>query len=198
MLSRGEKSLPSIAGWASIPTAWEAAGHLCCQGAGLACALLAICQDPRASSVSGSPSQQTPASVRNLGCCYKDLTHKHSIVPGLAHVTHVQKMTLPSGTLMQKINFCEHLATCCCLKHKHGLIRNKRPHLTALSEVLHAQSQFQSRELFLFTPFLLLNRMSSRTNLIIQEISSSLKQQLLDVIVYFLQHNKKFSFASTC
>lgn len=59
-----------------------------------------------------------------------------------------------------------------------------------MTEIFYAQNEFQSREFILFIPFLLLNRMSLRTNLIIQWMSLNLKQELLNVIVYLRQHNK--------
>lgn len=56
-----------------------------------------------------------------------------------------------------------------------------------------------SLAMFLKFIFLLLNALSLKMHLIIQEMSlMSLSIKLLNGMEYLLQHNKQFSFASSC
>lgn len=55
-----------------------------------------------------------------------------------------------------------------------------------------------SLAMFLKFIFLLLNALSLKMRLIIQEMSLSLSIKLLNGMEHLLQHNKQFSFASSC
>lgn len=100
----------------------------------------------------GLLSKLLPRLYKEFVLLLQETDYKHSIVHGLAQVTHVQEMRLPSGTLMQKISFLQHSVTCRCLKNKHSLIKNNSL-LIALKEMFCVQGQFQSREFFYSFPF---------------------------------------------
>lgn len=111
-----------------------------------------LCSDHCLPGPLGLLSKLLPRLYKEFVLLLQETDYKHSIVHGLAQVTRVQEMRLPSGTLMQKISFLQHSITCHCLKNKHSLIKNNSL-LIALKEMFCVQGQFQSREVFFIYSF---------------------------------------------
>lgn len=111
-----------------------------------------LCSDHCLPGPLGLLSKRLPRLYKEFVLLLQETDYKHSIVHGLAQVTRVQEMRLPSGTLMQKISFLQHSITCHCLKNKHSLIKNNSL-LIALKEMFCVQGQFQSREVFFIYSF---------------------------------------------
>lgn len=111
-----------------------------------------LCSDHCLPGPLGLLSKLLPRLYKEFVLLLQETDYKHSIVHGLAQVTRVQEMRLPSGTLMQKISFLQHSITCHCLKNKHSLIKKQQTFNSPECSVFRVNSSLGS---LFFIPFLL-------------------------------------------